>query len=197
MDSLFYYRYEQCGCVSPTLWNIRATASPNIDRLIVAPLCNISSICFIKAALTLAASDVATNKYCSDCRAQCINTNFIIQTSSLLAPLPWQYSNIKEFVEQSNITLPKNWTNDWHEQIQNNYLGVSIVRETDIVENYTQTATLGIVDVLSNIGGQSGLWIGISFLSIMEVIEMLYRLCRHQFHLIKLEIQRKRQIATQ
>jgi hypothetical protein len=41
------------------------------------------------------------------------------------------------------------------------------------------------VDVLSNVGGQTGLWIGVSFLSIMELAEMLYRLVRYQYHAIR------------
>ena len=77
--------------------------------------------------------------------------------------------------------------------IHKNYLSLTVVRETTIVENSTQKAQLGIVDILSNIGGQTGLWIGISFLSIMEFIEMLYRLIRHQCHSIRLRLQRKKQ----
>ncbi|CAF4410788.1 unnamed protein product, partial [Adineta steineri] len=34
----------------------------------------------------------------------------------------------------------------------------------------------------SNVGGQTGLWIGISFLSLMELAEMIYRLIRSQCH---------------
>jgi hypothetical protein len=41
------------------------------------------------------------------------------------------------------------------------------------------------VDVLSNVGGQTGLWIGVSFLSIMELAEMLYRLIRYQYYVIR------------
>ncbi|CAF1353790.1 unnamed protein product [Rotaria sordida] len=90
--------------------------------------------------------------------------------------------DIKRFVENSTITLPANWSTIWHEHIHANYLAVSVVPETNIVENNTQTPTLTLVNVLSNIGGQTGLWIGISFLSIMEVIEMLYRLIRYEYN---------------
>ena len=37
----------------------------------------------------------------------------------------------------------------------------------------------------SNVVGQTGLWIGISFVSVMEVVEMLYRLLRHECHVLK------------
>ncbi|CAF1134827.1 unnamed protein product [Rotaria sp. Silwood1] len=53
-----------------------------------------------------------------------------------------------------------------------------------LVENNTQTAVLGIVEILSNIGGQISLWIGISFILIMKVIKMFYRLIHYQCFLI-------------
>jgi hypothetical protein len=89
---------------------------------------------------------------------------------------------IKAFVENSSLPLPTNWSTTWRDQIYNNYLEISVVRETTIVENYTQTAKIKLVDVISNIGGQTSLWIGMSFLSLMELIEMIYRLIRYTFH---------------
>ncbi|CAF1235385.1 unnamed protein product [Rotaria sp. Silwood1] len=53
-----------------------------------------------------------------------------------------------------------------------------------LVENNTQTAVLGVVEILSNIGGQISLWIGISFILIMKVIKMFYRLIHYQCFLI-------------
>jgi len=35
------------------------------------------------------------------------------------------------------------------------------------LESYAQEAALGVVDVFSNVGGQTGLWIDISFFSLM------------------------------
>ncbi|CAF2958817.1 unnamed protein product, partial [Rotaria sp. Silwood2] len=81
----------------------------------------------------------------------------------------------------------------WQDEIRKNYLTINVVRETSIVENSTQSATMGVVDVFSNVGGQTGLWIGISLLSIMELIEMLYRLIRNEFHIIRRKIQVNRQ----
>lgn len=118
-------------------------------------------------------------------------TEFTLKRSSLLAPVEWQMPLIKRFVERSNVTLPSNWSTKWREQIRENYLGVTFVRETHIVEKITQSAKMSPVDVLSNIGGQTGLWIGISLLSIMELIEMLYRLIRHQCHVLRVAIQKK------
>jgi hypothetical protein len=61
----------------------------------------------------------------------------------------------------------------------------------------TQTTTNRIAlsdeQFTSNIGGQTSLWIGMSFLSMMELAEMLYRLIQYQFN----AIQRTRQIMPQ
>jgi len=103
---------------------------------------------------------------------------------------------IKAFLEDSSVPLPSDWPTTWRTSIQGNYLPVSVVRETIVIENYTQTAQLGLVDVLSNIRGQTGLWIGISFLSLMEFIEMLYRLIRYQCHLIRIAIRRRQEIIS-
>ncbi len=100
---------------------------------------------------------------------------------------------IKAFVENSSVPLPANWSTTWQQQIYANYLQVSVIRETTIVENYTQIATIQLVDVLSNIGGQTSLWIGMSFLSMMELAEMLYRLIQYQYRVIR----RRRQIMSQ
>jgi hypothetical protein len=100
---------------------------------------------------------------------------------------------IKAFVENSTMPLPANWSTTWRHQIYTNYLQVSVICETTVVENYTQIATIQLVDILSNIGGQTSLWIGMSFLSMMELAEMLYRLIRYHLH----AIQRKTQIMPQ
>lgn len=86
---------------------------------------------------------------------------------------------IKDFVEKSGIKLPNNWSTTWQTEIQNNYIAIEFATDTTRVETYTQDASISRVDVLSNVGGQSGLWIGISFLSIMELIEMIYRLIKY------------------
>ncbi|CAF4034752.1 unnamed protein product, partial [Adineta steineri] len=80
---------------------------------------------------------------------------------------------------------PIDWSTNWRSHIDSSYLSVELIHESNLVENYTQTETMTAVDVLSNVGGQTGLWIGVSFLSLMELAEMLYRLIRHQYYAIR------------
>ncbi|CAF4076295.1 unnamed protein product [Adineta steineri] len=185
------YAYEQCGCIDPTLWNIRSLTLPSTNKTIFAPLCKSNDTCFIGAVNTLLNSFDLQNIYCFDCLQQCTLKNFFIQTSSLAAVFEWEMHGIKAFVENSSIPLPSDWSAAWRTYVQDSYLVLRVVRETNLIENYTQKAQLSVVDVLSDIGGQTGLWIGISFLSLMEFIEMIYRLIRYQCHLIQVAIRRR------
>ncbi|CAF2795472.1 unnamed protein product [Rotaria sp. Silwood2] len=175
------YRYIKCGCVDPTLWDARAIILPETDTIIIAPLCNDTDPCYSKAADELLASDTLLNQYCLSCPYKCSMTNFVIRTSSSTTPPDWLLNDIKIFVENSSIPLAVNWSTEWRQHVRANFLAIELVRESTPNERYEQVATTSAVDLLSNVGGQTGLWIGISFLSLMEVVEMLYRLARHQF----------------
>ncbi|UJR19889.1 hypothetical protein I4U23_023022 [Adineta vaga] len=176
------YIFEKCGCVNPNEWNARSVVITGTNNVIYAPLCKTNNICYIEAIDTFTTSSSLTDKYCANCKTQCSLTDYSIQISSSATPMESQMNNIKMFVESSTVPLPSNWSNTWREQISESYLRVDVVCQTTIVETNIQTATLGPVDLLSNIGGQTGLWIGVSFLSLMELIEILYRLIQYHFH---------------
>ncbi|CAF3238780.1 unnamed protein product [Rotaria sp. Silwood2] len=185
------YVYEQCGCVFPYLWYIRWIVLPGTDDIIFAPVCHPQDSCFNIASKKLFASTSLMKYYCSDCSQECSTSSFVLQTSSSMSYINSNIDKIKNFVETSSMPLPNNWTTTWRQYIYENYLSVNILHETTITETNTQISTLGVVDIISNIGGQTGLWIGISFLSIVEFIEMIYRLLRYQVHLIRESIHRK------
>lgn len=88
-------------------------------------------------------------------------------------------ADLKKQVESFGVPLANNWSQTWQEEIGKNYVAVEVVGETSNVEDYTEQASTTGTDLLSNVGGQTGLWIGISFLSFMEILEMLYRLVRY------------------
>lgn len=136
--------------------------------------------------------------YAADCTQECAYSDFIVKSSSLLAPPAFLMDGIKEFVNASAVPLPTNWSTSWEDDIRSSYVSLEVTYETLRTEIYTEQATIGPVDVLSNVGGQTGLWIGISFLSLMEIAEMLYRLFRTQGHRIRTALRQKfhRQTAT-
>ena len=130
--------------------------------------------------MRLAETTSTWNQYCSHCTEECSSASYTLTTSSIAAPSPYYANLTKAFVESLSIPLPTNWSTNWLSEVQNNYVSLEVVCESTKVEIYTQEASVGAVNVLSSVGGQTGLWLGISFLSIMEFIEMLYRILRHE-----------------
>ncbi|CAF1438327.1 unnamed protein product [Adineta ricciae] len=179
------YIYEQCGCVFPGQWNARSIVLPGSNQIIVAPLCNSTDSCFAIAMNNFDATPSIQEKYCSGCSQQCSITNFIVKSSIMTTPPEWIIGDIKAFVENSSLPLASDWSTNWREHIHASYVSLAVSGESTLVENYTEVATLGFVDVISNVGGQTGLWIGISFLSLVEVLEMLYRLVRYHVYLVR------------
>ncbi|CAF2515109.1 unnamed protein product [Rotaria sp. Silwood2] len=179
------FTYQQCGCINPIQWNSRLIFLPETKEMIMASLCNTSDKCYSEAAHAFLTSSPLLEKYCSYCPQQCFVTDFNIKPSLWKAPPTWLLDDIKTFVENSEIPLPMDWSTNWRSHIDSSYLSVELVHQSTLIENYTQTATMSAVDVLSNVGGQTGLWIGVSFLSLMELAEMLYRLARYQYHAIR------------
>ncbi|CAF1148218.1 unnamed protein product [Adineta ricciae] len=179
------YTYQQCGCVNPFQWGSRYVIPFGSTTTVYASLCNVSDPCYAEAISAFQSFASIYEKYAPDCGLECSSTQFVLKISSGLAPPPWSMNSIKQFVESTSIPLTSTWNETWKEEIRGNFVSVDIICESTTVESYTQQATLGAVDVISNIGGQTGLWIGISFLSLMEVAEMIYRLLRHQCTLIQ------------
>ena len=180
------------------MWEIRYLLIPDTGQLVYASLCNYNDSCYMNASniyMNRTEAEFVQSSY--DCPQQCAEINFPVERSSSSTPMEWEMPFIKRFVENSSVPLPANWSTDWKTNIRENFLAISLVRETTVVENRTQSATFGLVDVLSNIGGQMGLWIGISLLSFMELLEMLFRLIHYECSMIYSILQRKKQIQNQ
>ncbi len=177
--------------MNPYQWTARSMVSPGTDNIIEAPLCNITDPCYGNATSQISNTVSIWNEFCSDCSEACTTVDFTVTPSGVSAPSTIYKYQYKSFVENSGIALPTDWSTTWQTEFQKNYVSVDIVCETTLVESYTDEASIGGVDLLSNVGGQTGLWIGISFLSLMELVEMLYRLIRYQYYIVKRRIQHK------
>ena len=173
--------YHQCRCVSPLQWLARFVALPGNSTIIEAPLCEFNDTCPLWAGSRLSENESILTEFCSDCKEACSSVDFVVTPSSVVAPSSLVANITREFVERQGVPLPVNWTTNWRAEVRNNYVGLDVVCQSRLVENYTTEPSMSAIDVISNVGGQTGLWIGISFLSVMELIEMLYRLVRHQF----------------
>ena len=121
---------------------------------------------------------------CPRCVGECKVITLNVAATALTAPPEWMMDSVKTFVENSSVPLPTNWSSRWAEEVRSNYVAIDLIRGKNFVENLTQEPSIDAVNVIANVGGHTGLWIGISFLSLMEVVEMLYRLARAQFNRI-------------
>ncbi len=83
-------------------------------------------------------------------------------------------TNIKRFMELSFISLPTNWSIIWSREIKKMMVYLKFHVKQHKIEDYTRDALNSDINVLSNICEQIGLSIEIRFLSIMELVQMLY-----------------------
>lgn len=176
---ILYFRYDACGCVNPSFWIFRYIVRHGTMNVIKAPICNYNNGCYQQASYTMMYDDNYWSTNCSDCINDCNITEFIPKISSLEPMLEWIINDLKTKVESLGMPLPRNWSQTWQQDIEKSYVAIEVVTETSRSEKYNEEASMTGTDLLSNVGGQTGLWIGISFLSFMEVLEMIYRLVRY------------------
>lgn len=153
--------------------------------MIEAPLCSTFNQCYTTAASELVDSDILWAQYCSHCRQACQVIDFGVTMSGVNTLAETTYNSVKAFVENKSLPLATNWSQNWPDYVLNNYISFEVVCQSPLVENFNQEPTTEPVDVLSDVGGQTGLWIGVSFLSIMELVEMLFRLLRRKIYMIR------------
>ncbi|CAF1563569.1 unnamed protein product, partial [Adineta steineri] len=152
------YSYQKCGCGNPFRWAVRAVVLPGTNKSIHIQLCDFKNPCYVEAATEIMNTKSIWTTYCPDCTQECIFSDFIIKSTSLLAPPEFLMNDIKQFVESSNIPLPTNWSTTWMNDIQSSFISLEVAYETTRTEIYSQQATITVVDVISNIGGNTGLW---------------------------------------
>ncbi|CAF0791854.1 unnamed protein product [Adineta ricciae] len=172
------YTYEKCGCGNPLRWATRSIILPDTNQKVNISLCDIDNPCYRRAARDLMNIKDIRTSYCYDCAQECLVSQYLIKSSSVLAPPSYFMHDIKQFVEKSSIPLPSNWSTTWMSEIRSSYVSLAVTYESTRTEVYAQQPSISLVDVISNVGGQTGLWIGISFFSIVEIAELIYRMIR-------------------
>ena len=144
---------EHCGCNY-----VAHSLSPSNSSYTNISNCTFSDVCCIRAVLSSVLN-------CT-CPTLCV-TDFYYSSISY-SSIPADY--VDEYFDYDTLSLEKN------------YIGVFVYFETDIVKTETTTFSYGFVALLSNIGGQLGLFIGISVITVFEFCmwlldECLDRLC--------------------
>ena len=68
------------------------------------------------------------------------------------------------------------------EEIRENLLQVSIYFQNTRVKTISETPMVGIFDLLADIGGHLGLWVGLSLLAVCELLEIAFDFACLIFH---------------
>lgn len=107
-----------------------------------------------------------SNECIQHCPSECNSISYSVSTS-------FSSLNINDFFLNS---VKKKFSNSWPnltlEDIRKNYYSISIYYSDLKYTNISQMAKSSFFDVVSNIGGILGLFIGISFLSFAEILEL-------------------------
>ncbi|CAF0868590.1 unnamed protein product [Brachionus calyciflorus] len=151
---------KQCGCYIanfPSFFNVRACL-PLED-----------GICINQILRTISSTNYVSDECYKQCPLECDGMNFEKTISTN------QYSSehwIKhlEIYNQSDAKY-------FNKSINSEDLtAVNIYYQTLSYTNIEEAPTTGLVDLLSNIGGIAGLFLGVSFLSFIEIFELLMQI---------------------
>ncbi|XP_061181219.1 acid-sensing ion channel 1A-like [Saccostrea echinata] len=143
--------FKKCGCV-------------RVGDLGIHPICSKYQIskCYLKEIVKLIYQEAQNVIHC-DCPFPCQQTNYDVSVSTSQFP-----SDILVQILSSHFNTSK-------ERLKDNILEISIFYDK---LNYFWTRQIPkyerIGDVLANIGGQMGLFIGASVLTIMEFMEIMF-----------------------
>ena len=105
-----------------------------------------------------------------DCPLQCETSNYMFMTSFSKFP---SYFYARRLIESNNLIKskfsPKNIT---YQDLANSLISVDIFFEDLKTTSIDSNVKMSIVDLITNIGGAMGLFLGVSFLSLVELIEI-------------------------
>ena len=79
--------------------------------------------------------------------------------------------------------LNKNIVDETQEQIEpGNIVSVNIYFKSNSIKKITEKPAILPQDLLANVGGAMGLFLGISFLSFVEIVEILFEIVHYFVH---------------
>ena len=140
-----------------------------------APLCNRTDSCYTEALDRFQTEEWIWESYCFEYST----TNFFYRDffASRSTALDDERYNCHMF---HYLKIDQEYRNQKLKRIM---LSSLLFCETTQVDNYMQTASINGVDLLSNVADHTSLRTGISFLPVMELVEMLCRLIRYHFYI--------------
>lgn len=107
------------------------------------------------------------------CPLECSSVDFTYEKSSAGFPSP---SFLENFLDNSDIEKLLDTSEVTMELIRQSFLSLHVQFEDMVYTSITEQENLTVIDLIANIGGTLGLFIGISFLSFLEMVEILIKL---------------------
>ncbi|CAF3737478.1 unnamed protein product [Rotaria socialis] len=174
--------FSVCSCILPIPLYTRYVFNREHDNLIFTNVCHPyteEQTCALTTAQRFVSSPTTIAAWCSHCVLQCTYTYFPTELSANLAPTTaqkayWAPILLSNTSNWTNLSLPNDFAANYDTYMSSNYLRVTITCSKRYVTLNVQEAKLTIVDTFAAIGGQTGLWIGLSVLSFIEVCELIY-----------------------
>lgn len=145
VDCLLTSTSDNCGC------NVASDIFPPDNEVYKQrPQCNLTDIC-------CQVEQYRVSQDC-DCPSACSSKTYDIFSSYSAFPAQYALSDLNALLREDITAL-----------VENDLLSVNVYFETLNIETQTTSDAYGAVALLSDIGGQLGLFLGISVISIMEL----------------------------
>ncbi|CAF1201522.1 unnamed protein product, partial [Didymodactylos carnosus] len=154
------YIHHHCQCIEPYAMMFLRSSTVNVKGTITsAKLCNLNETC-----LKNVKQNFSSNK-CTECLPECETFQYNIQTSYAQYPNSKSYGKVlksilEHFKDDNRFLLLQGKRKNCREIIQDNVVAVEITAGTYGTEILTETLMVSWTDLISSIGGQTGLWIG-------------------------------------
>ena len=141
----------------------------SIDILLMPCITANETVCQIE---TLKYFSTKSNEICADqCPAECYTTTYSFKSSIQAYPSQsYAYSMLKD---ASLLARFENKTNLDYETLKENILAVNVYFEALESTMIDEGKQMELVDLIASIGGTMGLFLGISVLSLFEIVEIL------------------------
>ncbi|CAF5201385.1 unnamed protein product, partial [Rotaria magnacalcarata] len=128
-----------------------------------------------------------SRQHCPDCLPECEIIQYKVQSSFAAYPNTRSIEKVLQRVDkhfkamgqslvQSNTSA---CSNNRKVALLDNIVAVEISASPVATEILAESPMYTWVDVISSIGGQTGLWIGVSLISFVEIAELLFLLLCH------------------
>lgn len=146
--------YEGCGCTEPTLLKFSNKRLCDIS--------NATELCCLDGVL----QNLETFGSPCDCPLPCVSPYYNARTS--MAKWPSRCFFLK------NHFKPNSTTSDSDKELEryrNTYAKVNVYYATSEVLSYEQTPKFEDSELLSHLGGEFGLWLGLSLYAVFEFVE--------------------------